>query len=155
MKVLRSLRVRLVVSYLVLAVFLLSVFAVVFWRVIREYSISLGREQQYALYREVQDYLTDLSGQAYTVDQVVALVQQEFPDVGVSVRKHKGSRGFTLTALSSASRCIARKPPHHKVQQNRTRQQDHRALPFGQAPPPFLNLHHDCCTLLSPWFVSS
>jgi len=86
MKALRSLRVRLIVSYLVLALFLLSVFAVVFWRVIGEYSLSVAREQEFARYRQVQDYLTELGGGAYSVDEVIAQLRQAFPDVTVSVR---------------------------------------------------------------------
>jgi len=86
MRALRSLRVRLIISYLCLALFLLSVFAVVFWRVIGEYSLSVQREQEFTRYREVQDYLTELSGQAYSVDEVLAKLQQAFPDVEVSWR---------------------------------------------------------------------
>lgn len=86
MRAFRSLRVRLIVSYLVLALFLLSVFAVVFWRVIAEYSLSVAREQEFTRYRQVQDYLTELAGQSYTVDEVVAALRQAFPDVSVTVK---------------------------------------------------------------------
>jgi len=83
MKAWRSLRFRLVVSYLVIALLLLTIAGGVFWRVVREYAVSVEREQQFLLYREVQEYLTGLPGGAYSTEQVVQLLAEQFPEVTV------------------------------------------------------------------------
>ncbi len=85
MRTIRSLRVRLVISYLLIALLLLIVLGGVFWRVVREYAFSVEREQQSTLYRQVHDYLTGLPGEVYTAEQVVALLKQEFPGLSAEV----------------------------------------------------------------------
>ncbi len=79
----RSLRVRLVISYLVMALLMLTIAGVVFWRVVREYADSLERERRSSYYVQVHDYLTGLPGGQYSPDQVLQLLRQEFPEVPV------------------------------------------------------------------------
>lgn len=85
MKLLRSLRVRLIISYLVMALLLLTIVGGLFWRVVRQYADSVERERRFSYNIEIHSFVTELPEAQYSPDQVLQLLRQRFPEVPVQV----------------------------------------------------------------------
>jgi hypothetical protein len=83
MSAVRSLRGRLILSYLLMALLLLTIAGAVFSQVVGAYADSVERERRSSARVQVHDYLTELPGGQYSSDQVMQLLNREFPSVTV------------------------------------------------------------------------
>lgn len=81
MRRLRSLRYRLILSYLVMALLLLTIAGAVFSRVVGQYADSVERERRASYQVQVHNYLSDLEVNGYPAGEALALVKEAFPEV--------------------------------------------------------------------------
>ncbi|HBV98195.1 MAG: hypothetical protein JL50_00200 [Peptococcaceae bacterium BICA1-7] len=96
MKVLRSLRTRLIFSFVALALLLLTFSGYIFSNALSMYAISVQRSQQALYLKQAVSVLEEAQMRNLSGEEILALLRKDFPDVRIEVETAMlGKEGVT------------------------------------------------------------